>query len=185
MIVALRTFFLVPSVAIAMGVLGSRRLCGCFLGVGWMDRLMNGHPQSGVLSLLSGVLRRVRSATGPPVKSTTLRGLGSRRLRGQSPRSMKCQTRRLSDFFPPQRFNGKKGAPTLHVRIRSCGTSWPHNGDERDFELLIDVLGRDVLLLPVHPDEVGAVYVFAPSPTAYPCPHRNLLSTVQIREPHD
>ena len=34
---------------------------------------------------LSVVLCRVRSATAPPVKSTTLHDLGSRRLRGQSP----------------------------------------------------------------------------------------------------
>ena len=47
--------------------------------------------QKGVLSLLSGVLRRVRSATGP--KYTTLRGLGSRRSRGRRPRSIKWRPR--------------------------------------------------------------------------------------------
>ena len=41
----------------------------------WMDGEMDGHPQSGVPSCA----HRVRSAKGPPVKSTTLRGFGSRR----------------------------------------------------------------------------------------------------------
>ena len=66
---------------------------------------MDGHRQSGVISSLSGVLRRVRSATGPPVKSTILRGLGSLRLRGQSPRSMKC--------------HGKKGVRELRETAAS------------------------------------------------------------------
>ena len=47
------------------GSRSSRRGSRTFLIVGWMDRLMDGHSQSGVLSLLSGVLG-VRSATGPP-----------------------------------------------------------------------------------------------------------------------
>ena len=85
--------------------------------VGWMDRLMGGHSQSGVLSLLSGVPRRVRSATGPPVKSTALRGLGSRRLRGRRPRSMKCRPR--LGLHPTATIRRKKGA-TLQMILQSC-----------------------------------------------------------------
>ena len=60
---------------------------------------MDGHPQSGVLFLLSGVLRRVRSATGPHVKSTTPCGLRSQRLRGRRARSIKCRPRRPLGLF--------------------------------------------------------------------------------------
>ena len=55
---------------------------------GWMDILMHGHSQFGSFPLLSGVLRTVRSATGPLVKSTTLRVFGSQRVRGRRPFSI-------------------------------------------------------------------------------------------------
>ena len=57
--------------------------------------------------------RRRKPRLEPDVKSSrfvTEREItnGSRRLRGQPTRSIKCQTRRLSDFFPPRRLFGRR-----------------------------------------------------------------------------
>ena len=75
---------------------------------------MGGHLQSGG-PFNSGVLRRVRSATGPPVKSTTPRGSG----RGRRPRSIKCRPQRPLGLPPTATIRRKREyqVPTLDSRL--------------------------------------------------------------------